>query len=207
MQTAQLAPTSRFRPARWRANGHPSRTCDTHEQIVRRHAAHLYRLAWCLTYDESDACDLVQDTFERSLRKLPSELSEERTRRWLTVTLRNRFLDLKRSSDHRARVVWNDALLSANPQETDPEPDWAKIEPTQVWRCVDRLNPVLREVFVLRVRERRRYAEIADRLGVPINTAGTRFFRALRHLRSMLQQELVPASEPRPRTGQPALAT
>ena len=201
MQTAQIEPTpdSRFRPARRRVHGRPARASAAHEEIVRRHGARLYRLAWYLTYDENDARDLVQDTFERSLSRLPGELSEERIPRWLAVTLRNRFLDLKRSSDRRARVAWDDALLSSLPQETDPEPDWAKIEPAQVWKCVDRLNPVLREVFVMRVRERRRYAEIAARLGVPVNTAGTRYFRALRHLRCMLQAELALASRTPPR--------
>jgi RNA polymerase sigma-70 factor (ECF subfamily) len=202
MQIAQIEPTpdSKFPRSRHRVNGRPAREHDAHEEIVRRHGARLYRLAWHLTYDESEARDLVQDTFERSLRKLPVQLPEPRIRRWLLVTLRNRFVDLKRSSDRRVRVALDDTLLSAPPQEIDPEPDWAEIEPAQLWRCVDRLNPILREVFVLRVRERRPYAEIADRLGVPIATAGTRFFRALRHLRCMLEQELEPTGKARHET-------
>ncbi len=169
-----------------------------HDEIVRRHAARLYRLAMCLTYDDSDARDLVQDTFERSLRKLPARLSQERIQRWLLVTLRNRFLDLKRSSDRRAHLALDHAVLPVVPAEVEPEPKWAKLEPAQLWRCVDRLHPALRDVFMLRVRERRPYNEIADRLGVPPNTAGTRFFRALRHLRRMLEEELEPGGRTHP---------
>jgi RNA polymerase sigma factor (sigma-70 family) len=194
MQIVQFEPTPnpRFPRTRRHVDGRPACDYQAHEEIVRRHSARLYRWALWLTSDENDARDLVQDTLERSLRRLPARLPQERIRRWLLVTLRNRFLDLRRSFDRRARVAWDDALLSAFPQPTDPEPQWAEIDPAQVWRCVERLNPVLRDVFVLRVRDRLSHAEIAHRLGIPSSTVGTRFFRALRHLRRMLEQELRP---------------
>jgi RNA polymerase sigma-70 factor (ECF subfamily) len=138
------------------------------EEVVKRHAAQLFRLALCLTHDESDARDLVQDTWERGLRKLPAQLPEGCTGRWLGVTLR--------------------------------EPPWARVDSGQLSGCVARLKPVLREVFWLRTRDRHSHAEIARRLDIPATTAATRYFRALRHLRRLLEQEIAG-----PRTRRPAL--
>jgi RNA polymerase sigma-70 factor (ECF subfamily) len=164
-----------------------------HDGIARRHGALLYQLARCLTANDSDARDLVQDTFERSLRKLPVGLPQDRIQCWLLVTLRNRFIDLRRSFEHRARVpLHENALFSLPAQDPEQQPRWARVDPEALWRCVDRLNPILREVFVLRVRGRRSHAEIAAQLGIPLSTVGTRYFRALRHLRQMLEREAPP---------------
>jgi RNA polymerase sigma-70 factor (ECF subfamily) len=167
-----------------------------HDGIARQHGALLYQLARYLTSNDSDARDLVQDTFERSLRKLPAGLPPDRIQRWLLVTLRNRFLDLRRSVECRGRVCLPIAGLFALPsQDPEEEPHWARVDPAEVWRCVDHLNPVLRQVFLLRVRDRRSHAAIAAELGIPLSTVGTRYFRALRHLRRMLDHARGPAEE------------
>jgi RNA polymerase sigma-70 factor (ECF subfamily) len=167
-----------------------------HDGIARRHGPLLFQLARYLTANDSDARDLVQDTFERSLRKLPVGLPQDRIQCWLLVTLRNRFVDLRRSFEHRARVTLHEnALFTLPTRDPEEQPRWARVDPEALWQCVDRLNPILREVFLLRVRERRSHAEIAAELGIPLSTVGTRYFRALRHLRRMLESETPPADQ------------
>jgi RNA polymerase sigma-70 factor, ECF subfamily len=162
----------------------------THDRIARRHSALLYKLACCLTANDSDARDLVQDTFETSLRKLPVGLPEDRIGCWLAVTLRNRFIDLRRSPEHRTRVIPLDtALLTLPAQEPHEEPRWTRVEPEELRHRAERLKPVLREVFLLRARDRRSHAEIAAQLGIPLSTVGTRYFRALKCLREMFESD------------------
>jgi RNA polymerase sigma-70 factor, ECF subfamily len=195
MQTAPESTRADLRPVPCLVPRRPSpleATWDrvAHDGIARRHGPLLYQLARYLTANDSDARDLVQDTFERSLRKLPIGLPQDRIQCWLLVTLRNRFVDLKRSFEHRGRVVLHDNALASLPTEnSQEEPRWAQVDPEALWRCVEQLNPILREVFRLRVRERRSHAEIAAQLGIPLSTVGTRYFRALRHLRRMLERE------------------
>ena len=160
-----------------------------HAEIVRRFGPALYQLAHQLTCNDNDARDLVQDTFEKSLRKLPWGFSPTSIQSWLLVTLRNRYYDLRRARECRARLSNNDTLLlMATAQDADEEPLWRKVDPAQLWHCVERLNPILRDVFLLRIRERRSHAEIALRLRIPVSTVGTRCFRALKHLRKMLDE-------------------
>ncbi|HEY5961309.1 MAG TPA: RNA polymerase sigma factor [Polyangiaceae bacterium] len=162
---------------------------SAHDGIARNHGALLYKLARQLTTNDSDARDLVQDTFETSLRKLPAGLTQDRIGWWLTVTLRNRYVDRCRSPEHRARVALPEAALVTPPPQEQEEPRWAQIEPETLQRCTERLKPVLRDVFLLRVRNRRSHAQIAAQLGIPLSTVGTRYFRALKHLRDMLEEE------------------
>jgi RNA polymerase sigma-70 factor, ECF subfamily len=201
MQTAPESTRPDLRPVQCLAPRRPSpleATWDrsAHDGIARRHGPLLYQLARYLTANDSDARDLVQDTFERSLRKLPVGLPQDRIQCWLLVTLRNRFVDLRRSFEHRARVALHDNALCTLPiVDHEEEPRWTQVDPEALWRCVEQLNPVLRQVFVLRVRERRSHAEIAAELGIPQSTVGTRYFRALRHLRRMLERAMLSADQ------------
>ena len=83
-----------------------------HAAIVRRYGPALYKLAHQLTCNDNDARDLVQDTFEKSLRKLPWGLGPTSICSWLQVTLRNRYLDLRRAA-LRARESGVDVLWRA----------------------------------------------------------------------------------------------
>lgn len=180
---SQQKPPKRSRPAL-----DATRSQAVHDDIARRHGPLLLQQARRLTSNDSDALDLVQDTYERSLQRLPDRLPPDRIQCWLLVTLRNRFLDLRRSFEHRSRVTLEDAALFHQPSDdVYEEPRWANIDSGQLWQCVDRLKPVLREVFIRRTRQRQSHAEIAAELDIPLTTVGTRYFRALRHLRQMLE--------------------
>jgi RNA polymerase sigma-70 factor (ECF subfamily) len=163
----------------------------TQDVILRRHGARLYNLARRFTANDSDARDLVQDTFETSLRKLPAELPPESIGCWLAVTLRNRFVDQRRRSfENRIWVTSLDSeILNQPAPKPDEEPRWTRIEAEDLWCCANRLKPGLREVFLLRACDKRSHAEIAAQLGISLSTVGTRYFRALRCLRRMLESK------------------
>ena len=155
--------------------------------IARRHIAQLYGQALHLTANHHDAMDLVQDTLEASLRKLPTALPEDRMVFWLAAVLRNRFIDSCRSLECRGRSVSANVMeLALCAAEQTEEPKWAKADPKKLQLFVQLLKPVLRNVFQLRAYERLSYAEIAARLGIPISTVGTRYHRAIGHLRRAL---------------------
>jgi hypothetical protein len=61
--------------------------------------------------------------------------------------------------------------------------------------AIARLPRIFREVLELRLQENRSYGEIADRLGIPSRTVGTRILRARRQLRQILEEEQ-PGGEP-----------
>ena len=155
--------------------------------IVRRFGPELRVVARQLAGNETDALDLVQDTFERALRKLPAHLALPSIQSWLHVTLRHRYIDLCRSRDTRVHIALFDEPIRATDEPESEKPRWTGVEPSELWRCVQQLKPPLREVFLLRNRDARSHAEIALELSIPVSTVGTRCHRAMKHLRKMLR--------------------
>jgi RNA polymerase sigma-70 factor (ECF subfamily) len=175
--------------------------------VPRLHGAALYRCAIHLTGDHSAALDLVQDTYERALRRGLTDIPAEKVRGWLMIIARNQFVD-----DYRCRrrtlTVSDEHAVEAEPAP-DPDdqqaPSWSTIELEDVRRALGRLNPILATVYRLHAFEGLDYATIAHRMGVPISTVGTRLRRARLRLRRALLAEragclpLVPRRQAQPR--------
>ncbi|HEV8547858.1 MAG TPA: sigma-70 region 4 domain-containing protein, partial [Polyangiaceae bacterium] len=66
------------------------------------------------------------------------------------------------------------------------EPRWMTIDAALVRRCLEDLDPRLRDAYLLRSEQHLPLADVATQLGVAPSTAGTRVFRARRKLRQML---------------------
>src|SRR4029077_2977340 len=76
----------------------------------------------------------------------------------------------------------------------DPEPTASESHDEEILErltgAIARLTPIFRQVLELRLQENRSYGEIAERLGIPSRTVGTRILRALRQLRAILEAEI-----------------
>ena len=58
----------------------------------------------------------------------------------------------------------------------------------EVWSREDQLSPRDREILLLYYEEGLSYQEMADRLGIPLSTCGTRLARAKAHCKTYLTQ-------------------
>ncbi|WP_437957060.1 RNA polymerase sigma factor [Sorangium sp. So ce119] len=157
------------------------------DALVRCHRAVLYRRALRLTGNETDAADLVQDTLERAMRRLPSDLSEPDACAWLHATMRNLFFDRRRAYEHRCRTDLTEEALSSLPSP-DPEeqPEWCSLPVETLRDGIEQLERPLREVMMLKFEVGLSQMEIAGRLNIPPATVGTRVFRAKKKLRILL---------------------
>src|SRR2546421_1042011 len=85
----------------------------------------------------------------------------------------------------------NAAFRSTFFGHTNSAPDPSRQDATEsaLWvrRAVEKLDPVDREVLMLREFEQLSYAEIADLLQLPLNTVRSRLFRARTALRNLLE--------------------
>ena len=140
--------------------------------------------AWCA--NDSDSDDLLQETFELALLHAETLKRAENPRAWLKTLLRNQFASRWRRS---AREKWLD-LSQLEERIAAPipesEPAWASITQDEVWAAAKKLDPSLRQVFELYERDALSYREIAERIGVPTNTVGSRMNRSRAKLREVL---------------------
>ena len=125
---------------------------------------------------EADAHDVLQDALVESWRRHGDAPPPDAL---VFATIRRRAIDLGRRTDRREQREHGIEWFVA-PDETglDAELD----------RAVKGLPPNLREVVVLKVWSGLTFQQVADTLGIPLNTAASRYRYALDHLRDALKE-------------------
>lgn len=154
----------------------------------------VYRFARSLTRDESDAEDVVQETYLRAFRSWKTFQEGTDIRRWLFTIARNVFL---RSREKAQREVTLDddgaeAVDAAQANEVwlrrglDPILASADLGPA-IREALDAIPETFRSAVVLVDLEDQSYEDAAEVLGVPIGTVRSRLFRG----RKLLQEKLM----------------
>ena len=154
-------------------------------EMVSHYEQVLFARAMRLVRSQSDAWDLVQDTYERALRGQASFQPGTNLRLWLMTILYNLFLDRCRRQAREPRTLAIDEHEVASPEPYAPEP-WESISHEEVTAALASLEHPFREVYELRLIDNCSYDEIADRLTIPRSTVGTRLMRARHKLRQSL---------------------
>jgi DNA-directed RNA polymerase specialized sigma24 family protein len=145
------------------------------------------------TRSHAEAEDLTQETFERALRAWETfDPARGQPKAWLLAIARNAFIDSRRRRSSRPRPVAPEGMEELPADEgrgpvLGPEPKLAD--------AIGRLGRREREAVALRFGGDLRTAEIAELLGITVANAQQILSRALRRLRSLLE-EADRASEP-----------
>ena len=153
--------------------------------------ARLVRIAdaWC--DDPADAADLVQDTFERVMRRgIPGDVRSPMA--YLVAVMKNLARDRRRARARRpASEPFDDSLTAT----ADDPPPWQALDLDDIHAALAELAPAFRDVFVLHELEHKSYHELAARFAIAPITVGTRLTRARKQLRAVLQKrtETAPA--------------
>lgn len=164
-------------------------------RLLRTHEAALRGLAQRLCRSPADAGDLVQDTYERALRRRAQYQPGTNLQAWLCTLLHHLFIDRCRArSRGPVHAPLDDVVLPA--PEPAAEPAWAALTREDVVAALGRLEPEFRRVYELHTLEGVPYQEISARLGIPKATVGTRLARARRKLRDLLMPRRADESHP-----------
>ena len=144
----------------------------------------LYRLAKWLLRDQTEAEDLVQETFVAALRSFHRFESGTNCRAWL-IKIMYHTLSKRRRSAGRLRVVSDsdDQIAETVAAET-PKPQ--NVTEEEVLDALQRLPQHYQEVVILSDVEDMTYKEIADALSIPTGTVMSRLHRGRNLLRSEL---------------------
>ena len=164
---------------RWQAGDERAATL-----LVERHAPALARFAVSLG-ERWEADELVQDTFVRAFSALESYRGESSLRTWLFTILRRLHLDRRRSDKRRKD---RDELRDGDAASDYTALDALVANETEgrVRDALERLTPMQREVFTLRVAEGLSYKEIADVAGTTEGAARVHYHNAMRTVKEFL---------------------
>jgi RNA polymerase sigma-70 factor, ECF subfamily len=150
------------------------RTLDP--ETLGDHLDRLFRAAWALCGSREDAEDLVQETYERVLRR-PRFMRREDDLGYLYRTLRNTYFNARRTASRRPQVGAQLDDIQAASSRADTQPEQAA-EASLVLAAVAALPEAMREVLVAVDVLGLSYAEAGKALGVHENTVPSRLARA-----------------------------
>jgi RNA polymerase sigma-70 factor, ECF subfamily len=166
------------------------------EQLVNEHHAPLYRFAISLCRNETEAGDLVQETFYLWATKGYQLMNPLKVKSWLFTTLHREFLAkrrrLVRFPHHELAEV--EAELPEIPPVLPERLDWELL-----CRCLARVESPFQSPVALFYLEDYSYSEIAEILEVPLGTVKSRIARGIAQLQKMLSEPAIPGSSNQPR--------
>jgi RNA polymerase sigma-70 factor, ECF subfamily len=155
---------------------------EAFNELFRRYQKPVYGFFRRRVTDPAHAEELSQETWVAVLRAASRYQPRALFRTYLYAVA------FKTLRAHHRKANFH-AFFLGRPNE--PIPDPAKSDPTEsgLWvrRAVAKLEPLDREILLLREFEQLTYAEIADLLRLPLNTVRSRLFRARIALRDLLE--------------------
>jgi RNA polymerase sigma-70 factor (ECF subfamily) len=172
----------------------------TIEHVIGANNQRLFRAAWSILKNRSEAEEAVQAGYLSAFANIDSFEGRSALSTWLTRIVVNEALGRRRAEERRRRQldqegvavleVYRDALMRGSEAET-PDAAVAREEIRKLLeQAVAALPDPFRTVFVLREIEGLSGEETAEILDVPLATVKTRLFRGRRRLQETLATEV-----------------
>lgn len=157
---------------------------EAFEFIYRATSGFVYNVAFRVVNNRQDAEEVTQEVFLTVYNKLNSFRFQSSLKTWIYRVTANAAINYAKrvSKDHKHMEL--DEQITAGPQEANDNISKEHNEKV-VTALLDSLNPDQRACVVLRSIEGLSYQEIADALGININTVRSRLKRARETLLSM----------------------
>jgi RNA polymerase sigma-70 factor (ECF subfamily) len=169
-------------------------------QVVTANNQRLFRAAWSILKDRSDAEDAVQSAYLKAFARIGEFEGRSALSTWLTRIAINEALGRLRSSRRRQKHLEDQGVsvldhyretLMRGSQPTQPDASLAREQLRSLLeRAVAGLPDAFRSVFVLREIEGLNVEETAEALDLPPATVKTRLLRARRKLRDALEPDV-----------------
>ena len=182
-----------------------ARLCAVRDEAALRHVVtannqRLFRAAWSILKDRSEAEEAVQSTYLKAFANIGAFGGRSALSTWLTRIAINEALGRQRANRRRNANLqaegvslletYRDRLM----QRSDSAAPDATLARNQLRllleQAVASLPDIFRSVFVLRDIEGLSVEEAAEALGIPPGTVKTRLLRARRKLQEMLAPEV-----------------
>ncbi len=169
--------------------------------LVKRYEGLVYNYCLRMTFNTSDAMDLMQEVFLATYRNLPSYRGQNQFKGWMMRIAANKTTDFLRSRSrnplHRAGEVTEDSYNhpEIHPSHSHPHDpaEHYKLEKTnqQIKKVLERLPDEQKLVVELKFFQHFTFDEISHQTGTSINTVKTRLYTALNKLKGYSEMQNV----------------
>ena len=167
-------------------------------ELVKRYDRKLLRIAQNVIQNQEDAEDAVQEAFLKAYRKLDQFQEQAKFSTWLVrITLNESFMKLRKQrgtmecsiDDNQADSIGARLPVEVPDWTAGPEELFSQSELREILiKCLGKLSPALKAVFVLRDMEEYSLTETAQILDLTPTAVKTRASRARLQLREELSK-------------------
>ena len=156
-------------------------------ELVERHHAAAYRVAFSMLQEDDAAQDVVQDAFIKAFRALAGFRGEASFRTWILTIAGNE----ARSALRRRGRLRETALEDAGPVRSQQKPpDMEAVDAQEAaWarKMMETLPEKQKLSVALRIEEGLSFKEIGEIIGSSEGAARVNYFHGIRRLRELLQ--------------------
>lgn len=164
------------------------------ENELLPHINALKTFAFHLTYNDSDAEDLVQETYLKAYRFIDKYIVGTNAKAWLFKILKNAYINEYRKKSKQPTKVDFEEIVNYHDTDDNSRTNYSDLREEifenimgdEVTTAINALPIDFRTVILLCDVERFTYEEISKIIDVPIGTVRSRLFRA----RNMLKEKL-----------------
>jgi RNA polymerase sigma-70 factor (ECF subfamily) len=171
--------------------------------VTGRNNQRLFRTAWSILKDRSEAEEAVQDGYLKAFGAIGTFAGRSSLSTWLTRIVVNEALARRARAQKRSQLLNQESVVvleeyreklmagsvTQSPEKALMRRQIAKLLETAIARLPDAFRPV----FVLREIEGLSVEDTAEALQIPEETVKTRLFRARQRLQNELDPELCDA--------------
>lgn len=169
--------------------------------LVKRYEGLVYNYCLRMTFNSSDAMDLMQEVFLAIYRNLPSYRGQNQFKGWMMRIAANKTTDFLRSRGrnplHRAGEVSDESfdnpeIHHSRSNNHDPAAQYdLEKNNQQIKTVLDRLPDEQKLVVELKFFQHFTFDEISHQTGTSINTVKTRLYTALNKLKGYSEMQNV----------------
>ena len=174
---------------------------DQYPKLIERHWAKAFQIAYGILQDRQDAEEVVQDSFIKMYRVLQSFRGDAMFTTWMfrivTNYAKNKYR-WNRCRGSKVNVSINAGIEGKDGSTLVPELAGSDEGPGAsssmreleegVWRHLEKITPLYREVLIMSNVENRSYEDIAQILDCKIGTVKSRIARGREELRELLEK-------------------
>jgi len=165
---------------------------DAFEAVYKSHKAALFFFVKRFVIDRAEAEDITAETFIKLWKIRHNFETHQNIKAFLYITARNACLDClrarKKSTGMQQEMLY---LLLQNNDITFIQDDIKADVLTQVKEKIEGLPPKCKQIFKMAFLERVKNADIAEKLGLSLQTVKNQKVRAIKLLRLALNKDLV----------------
>lgn len=159
------------------------------EDIYKEYSNIVYKYLFCLTHNEDTSEDLTQETFVIAVKEINKFKGNCKLSVWLCQIAKHLWYKKLKKEDKEKHISFGELENEIVENETTEEVIIKKEENLKLYKDIQKLDNISREIIYLRMFGNLTFIEIGEILGKSANWARVTFYRAKQKIREENKNE------------------